>query len=256
MQILKSQSLTSNHLDREVIFDLVIPPNYDAKMTYPVLLMNDGQDFDKLELSQALSNAWINGLPPFIYIGVHANKNRLAEYGTSGILDCEGRGQNSLKYQNFVISELLPFVNITNPLQKGGHVSCGFSMGGLSVLDMTLENFHIFSKVGVFSGAFWWRSKAYGPYYSDANDRIIHQKVKKSVLKPMLEFWFQCGTEDEFADRNNNGIIDSIDDTLDLIHLLKEKGYLTIHYEEVIGGKHNHASWKKVFPDFLNWAFT
>ena len=40
-----------------------------------------------------------------------------------------------------------------------------------------------------------------------------------------MKFYFECGTADESADRNQNGVIDSIDDTKDLISTLIEKGY-------------------------------
>ena len=40
---------------------------------------------------------------------------------------------------------------------------------------------------------------------------------KKWRYFPGLKFFFQCGNMDETMDRNKNGIIDSIDDTLDLI---------------------------------------
>lgn len=72
----------------------------------------------------------------------------------------------------------------------------------------------------------------------------------------LLEFWFQAGTEDETADRNNNGIIDAIDDTLDLIEVLHAKGYhknrdMHFHIEE--GGRHDVETWSRVMPLFLNW---
>jgi enterochelin esterase-like enzyme len=70
-----------------------------------------------------------------------------------------------------------------------------------------------------------------------------------------LKFWFQTGTNDETDDRNKNGIIDSIDDTTDLIKLLKGKGYADIVYREVEGGEHNPKTWGEVLPDFLIWAF-
>jgi enterochelin esterase-like enzyme len=72
-----------------------------------------------------------------------------------------------------------------------------------------------------------------------------------------MKFWFQNGTQDETDDRNNNGIIDAIDDTMALIDILTEKGYKPhedIRYTEVEGGEHNTQTWKKVLPDFLKWA--
>ena len=85
----------------------------------------------------------------------------------------------------------------------------------------------------------------------------MHHKVRHTSTWPDLKFWFQAGTEDEKADRNNNGIIDSIDDTLDLILELEAKGYnkdthLHFHIEE--GGKHDVQTWTKVMPMFMNWV--
>lgn len=73
-----------------------------------------------------------------------------------------------------------------------------------------------------------------------------------------MKFWFQCGTLDETADRNQNGVIDAIDDTLDVIKELQEKGYsypVDITYVQVEGGKHDLQTWAMVFPQFLEWAF-
>jgi enterochelin esterase-like enzyme len=66
-----------------------------------------------------------------------------------------------------------------------------------------------------------------------------------------------AGTEDETADRNNNGIIDAIDDTLTLMQALQEKGKEELKdftYVEVEGGKHEPETWSKVLLDFLKWA--
>ena len=64
-------------------------------------------------------------------------------------------------------------------------------------------------------------------------------------------------TLDETADRNNNGIIDSIDDTLALIEELKKKGYeeKDIFYLELKDGKHDVTTWGRAFPEFLKWGW-
>jgi enterochelin esterase-like enzyme len=82
--------------------------------------------------------------------------------------------------------------------------------------------------------------------------------LAQSTQRPGLKFWLQTGTEDENEDRNKNGVIDSIDDTLDVIRALQHLGYREgddIHYLEVIGGEHNLPTWARVMPDFLQWAF-
>jgi enterochelin esterase-like enzyme len=66
------------------------------------------------------------------------------------------------------------------------------------------------------------------------------------------------GTEDELADRNKNFIIDSIDDTIDVIKELLKKGYKRpddIAYYEMVGGKHELKTWAKAMSPFLIWAF-
>ena len=130
-------------------------------------------------------------------------------------------------------------------------------MGGLSAFDIAWNHDHIFDVVGVFSGSFWWRKKDLKAGYTDA-DRILHAMIDESITKPDLKFWLMTGTEDETSDRNGNGIIDSIDDTIDVIKSLVKKGYKRpddIRYYEKVGGKHNPETWAAVMPAFLQWAF-
>jgi enterochelin esterase-like enzyme len=134
----------------------------------------------------------------------------------------------------------------------------GFSLGGLSAFDIAWNYPHIFGTAGIFSGSFWWRSKGYEQGYNDDSDRIMHKMVRGTDSKSFQRFWFECGTHDEMADRNNNGVIDAIEDTLDLITELGELGFVRgrdIEYVEVPGGQHNEATWAAVMPAFLRWTF-
>ncbi|WP_255069802.1 esterase family protein [Lacihabitans sp. LS3-19] len=244
-------------MKRDVVYDLIIPSSSYFIESVPTLLMNDGQDYEQLELETLARNHYQNGGEAFVFVGIHTNENRLKEYGTSNIPDYKGRGSLATAYMNFIVSELLISLRNNYPIivnfSKTGF--CGFSLGGLSAIDIAWENPHLFSKVGVFSGSFWWRDKAYEDGYQDDIDRIMHNKIRNSEHKKGLKFWFECGTNDETADRNNNGIIDAIEDTLDLISELRKKNYSDedITYVEVKGGEHNFGTWKKVFPNFLEW---
>ncbi|HEV7378151.1 MAG TPA: alpha/beta hydrolase-fold protein, partial [Dyadobacter sp.] len=124
-------------------------------------------------------------------------------------------------------------------------------------LDIVWSHSELFSKVGVFSGALWWRQKALDAGYEE-NDRIMHARIRNQVHKPGLQFWFQCGTNDETDDRDFDGVIDSIQDTLECIAELEKKGYdwhTDVRYIEVKGGEHNVPTWAAVMPEFLIWAF-
>jgi predicted alpha/beta superfamily hydrolase len=133
----------------------------------------------------------------------------------------------------------------------------GFSLGGLSALDIVWNHAGEFQKVGVFSGSLWWRRKGYDDGYDDEKDRLMHLQVRHGIMHPWLQFFLQTGVLDEKADRNNNGIIDSIDDALDLIVELKAKGYTDehIHYLQMDDGKHDVPTWARAFPEFLKWGW-
>ncbi|WP_341225218.1 alpha/beta hydrolase-fold protein [uncultured Arcticibacterium sp.] len=258
MKIYQGLEVFSENINRTFVYDLVFPPNYSKKQDYSLMVMNDGQDFEKLKMKSVLESFWKETGKGFIFLGVHCNQDRLAEYGTAGVSDFKGRGAKAARYKSFLLEELIPHVAARYNLKEGGHAFCGFSLGGLSAFDIVWETPRVFDKVGVFSGALWWRSVDYGKTYNNNKHRIIHEKVKAGTYKANLKFWFECGTEDEKSDRDKNGVIDSIDDTRDLIKELMAKGYepnKDITYLEIEGGKHNQATWSKAMPHFLHWAF-
>jgi iron(III)-enterobactin esterase len=251
------EKITSKHLNRQVDLTLIYPKIKNKKL--PILFFNDGQDFHDLNMKnhiQVLLDS--NKIMPFLCVGIHANADRLQEYGTASQADYKKRGAKATQHNDFIIYELLPYLHEKYQVQKEGNIIAGLSLGGLSAMDIGWNNPQIFSKIGVFSGSFWWRQKSEEEGYTDENDRIMHNVVKAGQFKKGLKFWFEAGTNDETSDRNNNGIIDAIDDTLDLMKELEKKGYLKsqdIVYEEVKDGEHNSKTWTKVLPNFLIWAF-
>jgi enterochelin esterase-like enzyme len=126
-------------------------------------------------------------------------------------------------------------------------------------MDLAWSHPNVFNKVGAFSGSFWWRRvDSADKTFDEKKHRIMHSQIREGELKPGLKFWFQTGTKDEPFDRNGNGVIDSIDDTLDLIAELTKKGYRPFHdivYHEIRNGEHNQHTWAQAMPHFLKWAF-
>lgn len=249
--------LRSRFLDRKVKVDIFLPSetnNYRG-----TLVLNDGQDMEQLGLVKTFSLALSKVEVPNIgIVAIHANEYRMQEYGVAGFPDFKKRGNKAGKHTDFVTKELTPFLQREYGLMKEEqpNVFAGFSMGGLSALDISWNHPQLFRKAGVFSGSLWWRSLNTGTAKDDPS-RIMHQRIRAGEKKDGFKFWFQTGTKDETRDRNNNGIIDSIDDTVDLIKELKLLGYTDeeIVYKEIKGGQHNFHTWSKIFPDFLRWAF-
>jgi iron(III)-enterobactin esterase len=255
--IVEQKAIPSQYLKRYVILDLYLPLNIPAPDELSLLLINDGQDLDEMHFGKILNELTGSGqISPMVCVGIHANKDRKNEYGTAGVNDFAGRGAKAEAFNKFVLEELLPFIHehyfIEGFKQKA---YCGFSLGGLTAFDMVWSYPEIFSLAGVFSGSLWWRSKDLGEGYNDDTDRIIHNRVREGKFNPGLKFYFTTGSLDEKADRNNNGIIDSIDDTLSLISELEKHGYTEndIRYINYEDGKHDVATWGRAMPGFLLW---
>lgn len=251
------ENITSAYLQRNVRLTLIYPKNISSPM--PILFFNDGQDFGALQMEMSISTLLsCQQIIPFFCVGIHANDQRIQEYGTASQVDYKQRGSKAKQHTDFILLELLPFLNKKYSIKTEGNVMAGLSLGGLSAMDIGWNHPEVFEKIGVFSGALWWRQKSEEDGYTDEHDRIIHNIVRNGDYKKNMTFWFEAGTNDENSDRNNNGIIDAIDDTLDLMKELEHKGYhigSDIIYEEVQGGEHNHHTWAKVLPNFLKWAF-
>jgi enterochelin esterase family protein len=85
----------------------MIPPD-----SYPLLLFNDGQDFDALDMigSSLEEQLAIDPENAFIVAGMYANEDRIYEYGTAIQSDYAGRGSKAAATTSFLLHELLPFL--------------------------------------------------------------------------------------------------------------------------------------------------
>ena len=255
----KTHTLYSHFLKRDVLIDVYLP-NVDLhRHPLSLLLINDGQDLPVMPFANILSELYNNNaIEPIVCVGIHCGTDRKNEYGTAKQLNHKGQGAKAAEYTNFVMQELLHFIAETYHISAFKNKSfAGFSLGGLSALDIVVNHPNQFVNAALFSGSLWWRSRSYGRNYNDDTDRIMHAQIRSLPLYNWLSFFLQCGALDELADRNENGIIDSIDDTLDLIKELKAKGYAdeAIKYVELADGMHNVATWAKAFPLYLQWRW-
>lgn len=251
--------IRSAFLEREVTIDVYLPVDYNPS-GLSLLLINDGQDLPKMNFGKLLHElAKSQQVRPLVCVGIYAGEDRKMEYGTAATPDFAGRGAKAPAYTRFVLEELIPFMHLQYRVETFTQVAfAGFSLGGLSALDIVWNHPGIFSLAGIFSGSLWWRSVDLEDGYNEATDRIMHQQVRKGSYHPHLRFYFTTGSLDETADRNNNGIIDSIDDTLGLIEELKQKGYSEreLHYLNYEDGSHDVATWGRAMPRFLLWGWS
>ncbi|MBS1496740.1 MAG: esterase [Bacteroidetes bacterium] len=258
--IIENHLLYSEMLQRDVKVDCYIPSNLSTLTNVPLLLINDGQDLVKMSFEEILEPLIFAGdIEPIFCVGIHCAPDRKNEYGTAKILDYKGRGAKAYLFTRFVMEELLPFLRKNYLIYSFKEKAfAGFSLGGLCAMDIVWNNAEEFTKVGVFSGSLWWRDKDQEDEdFDEDKDRIMQRQVREGNFAPWLRFFFEVGTLDETADRNNNGIIDSIDDTQSVIAALEKKGYpsSSIKYLELKDGRHDVPTWAKAFPEFLKWAW-
>ena len=263
----ESIQLDSRPLNRVVQVDLywtaASSPDADASLPREtsLLLINDGQDLGKLGLAAMLDDLYGRDLTnPLLCAGIHAGPERIMEYGTVPTPDCQGRGARAADYTRCVLEEVIPAIRRRfQAVEFKEKAFAGFSLGALSAMDIVWNHPQEFTCAGLFSGSFWWRTRdKTDPEYDERTDRIMQCQVRHGGYYPWLKFFFECGTEDEQEDRNGNGIIDSIDDTQDLIRELVLKGYVAerdIRYLEIAGGHHDVGTWAQAMPEFLRWGW-
>jgi enterochelin esterase-like enzyme len=252
----------SQFLGRDVQIDFFLPRDMGDAGDACLLLINDGQNMSELGLKNILENLNADGgIKPVVIAAIHSGSQRKMEYGTAIQADYLGRGAKAGLYTQFIRDELLPEIQKKFPLFHFAEKAfAGFSLGGLMALDIVWNYPDEFIVAGVFSGSLWWRSLDHeDENYDDELHRIMHQQIKKGKYHPNLKFFFSTGSLDETHDRNDNGIIDSIDDTQALIDDLESLGYNNgkdIRYLNYEDGKHDIATWARAMPEFLKWGWS
>ncbi len=256
---LNEDSIYSRHLQKHVKLTILNTPVPDEKNLYNLLLLNDGQDFNQLRVQQTVDSLYEKKLiKPLVVVAIH-NGDRMTEYGVAGVPDYNNNGSDAQKYSAFIDNELYPFIKKKSGVRKFASVTiAGCSLGGLSAFDIAWNHADKIDKAGIFSGSFWYRDKdASATDYSDEKDRIMLNQIRSSRKKPHLKYWFYAGGNEEEGDRDKDGVIDVVDDTKDLINMIKSKKVCSpqdIVYKEMKDGKHNYTYWSNVFPEFLIWA--
>ncbi len=254
----------SKQLHNQRALTVFLPPEYDphanGDRSYKVLYVNDGQDMPAIKMAETLAALIAHHeIEPLIVVAIHATRDRLQEYGTAGVPNARGQGKKARKYSFFVLDEVLPYINrryrtLTGPANTA---IMGFSLGGLMAFDLAWNHPDVFGAVGVFSGSFWWRTDD-ADLHARQESRIMYRRVRDAESPGCVRMWFEAGTRDEKADRDNNGVIDAIQDTTELMDELERKGFrrgLDMLYVQVEKGEHHQRTWGFILPYFLRWTF-
>ncbi len=220
-----------------------LPEDYrtNTSKKYPVLYMHDGQNlfdaatapFGEWGIDELLDSIGL-GKMELIVIGIdHGGDSRLTEYNA---YDNEqfGKGLGNL-YSDFLVKTLKPYIDLnyrTLPGAKHTFIA-GSSMGGLISLTTVMRYPKTFGVAGIFSPAFWT-----APGLSEDV-----KKLPKS-LKIRL-FFYMGGTEGA----------QMVQDMYTIEKLITRRTHCNTNVVFWQDGKHNEATWHKVFPLFLEYLF-
>lgn len=255
----KIRTLYSSFLKRPVKLEVIDYKINNISGEKGLLFLNDGQDLEKMRICKSVEHLSLLGaIIPTTIVSIMAGE-RKSEYGVAGEPDYLGRGSKAGLYNDFIIHELMPYINAITGVHFPAETTAfaGCSLGGLSALDIVISNPNHFGMAGVFSGSLWWRRRSYLEGYTDT-DRIIHDKVNQTTLKDHFRCWLMAGTCDERNDRNRSGVADAVEDTLDMYELLSGKmkdPSKNLHLRIINEGGHNTETWADHFPDFIHHCF-
>lgn len=246
-------NFVSAHLVEPQRWTLFLPQR-EALSDLPVVILFDGQNHERLGLADLLRRLWYEeDFPPFALVALWAGPYRLDNYGVPGRPDYQGRGGRGTELGKFLETELLPWVeNQVHTSQKASRrFLVGFSFTGLGAVAQALSRPAVWGGAAAFSGSFWWRRG------EDAqNTRIILELVRDLRTFPTASrFWFLAGDAEETADRDGDGVIDVVDDTLDLIAALQARGVpeRNLSWTLVPGGRHHESTWMRYLEPALRW---
>lgn len=268
-----------------------LPPDYDAKATigYPVLYLNDGQDAEAVALQPTLASLYADGaIRPLIVVAIDMPPDRMAAYAVSDRAQARSVvaqtkygpvGSNAHAYSQWLATTLVPMIDAryrtrTTP---DARAALGWSLGALHAFNLGWQYPELFGRAGAFSPSFWLSSER-GDADAMQRTRLAQRMVDGTKPRNGARFYFAVGTAEETDDRDHDGINDALDDTRDLIEGwrvgddvmlkgLRQLGYgvnpdhatrptrADVALAVLDGGQHNQASWAKMLPGFLRWAY-
>ncbi|PIS27490.1 MAG: hypothetical protein COT43_10225 [Candidatus Marinimicrobia bacterium CG08_land_8_20_14_0_20_45_22] len=218
-----------------------LPPNYNESQKYPVLYLQDGQDYIEFcHIPVMLDNLIQNGqIRPLMAVFIQPPNrfkgeipNRMTEYGLNE------------KYVDFLCGELVPFIDKTYSTIKkpSARLVCGDSFGGLVSVFIGFRRPDIFGLAYGQSG-----------YYSFQKDSLIHMIAdaeKKNVCFRIDAGNYERRVGASFLPQDEGDFCEA---ARRLKAVLDEKGYEVIHREYHEG--HTWGNWRRHLIDALEDYF-
>lgn len=224
---------------------IYLPPDYDTSIkNYPVIYMQDGQNlFDtyysfagEWKIDESMNDLFDEGDYGAIVVGIDNGGNqRINEY--SPYINSNYGGGDGELYASFIVNTLKPYIDSnyrTLPSREYTAIA-GSSLGANISLYTGIEYQSVFSKVGLFSPAFW---------FSDS----LYQHVLATGVSEEMRLYFVAGD-------NESATI--VEDMIDMYDALQQAGVNEnvmelLHHQD---GAHSEWYWAREYPDAYEWLF-
>ena len=224
---------------------LYLPPDYaTSTKNYPVIYMHDGQNlFDAFysfagewKIDESMDDLFIQGDFGAIVVGIdNGGGERSNEY--SPWINPGFGGGDGEAYASFLVNTLKPYIDSTYRTLPGREYTAiaGSSLGANISLYTAIEYQDVFSKVGVFSPAFW---------FSDSCYVHLHEKG----ISEDLRIYFVAGAHE--SDNNITDMTAMYDALIQEGQDINEMQFLSI-----ADGAHSEWFWAREYPDAYEWLF-
>lgn len=250
---------------------------FDDARRHDVLYANDGQDMEALGLEDTLHMLDAEGVALPIVVAIDMPHDRMGAYGLSDRAQARSVvaetkygpvGTRAHAYSEWVAHVLVPTIDARYRTRRSrrGRAVVGWSLGGLNAFDLGWNHPELFSTVGAFSPSFWLSAER-----SDAGavqrTRLALRMVEAGP-RHRTRWWIAAGEREETDDRDNDGLVDAVDDARDVAIALRQAGAeanfdwarnpdrrAQVAFAVVAGGEHNQATWKRMLPAFLRWRY-
>ena len=232
-------------LDRSRRIWLYLPPDYaTSSKKYPVIYMQDGQNlFDVLtsfagewRVDESMNDLFDTGDYGAIVVGIdNGGGERINEY--SPWVNPSYGGGDGEAYASFLVNTLKPHIDSLYRTLPGRDYTAvaGSSVGANISMYTAIEYQNIFSKVGIFSPAFWFSDSSY-----------IHLAAKG--ITQDLRVYFVAGQNESAG---------MIPDMMAMYDALIAAGQdeSEMHFLSEPDGAHSEWFWAREYPDAYVWLF-
>ncbi|HZV70328.1 MAG TPA: alpha/beta hydrolase-fold protein [Saprospiraceae bacterium] len=222
-----------------------LPVDYQTSSNrYPVLYMQDGQNlFDayysfagEWKIDESMNELFDNGDYGAIVVGIdNGGANRIDEY--SPWVNPGYGGGHGEAYSSFIVNTLKPHIDSLFRTLPGREYTGigGSSLGANISMFAAVEYQDVFSKVGIFSPAFW---------FSDS----IYQHITQTGIHQELKIYFIAGTNE------SSTVISDMQAVYDTLAFAGENE-ANMQFIASPDGTHSEWFWAREYPAAYDWLF-